>query len=190
MSSKNIFHGNGNRQRFACRISERVEQRRRRQLLGDPAWLSTAGAEHARPAAEANRTQQSCGLWRPNPEGPSGCAREPALAGPDTHVFPATPPFKKATGSLPEGSVPLGSADGWGGSAGRFLRGSRVAVWRGSAGRWDGQWPSPFHWDSVTLIPFVPRPTDGSRPAFTTTAVEIFGCGRCPIKRSGYLDRP
>jgi hypothetical protein len=50
----------------------------------------------------------------------------------------------KTTGSLPKRSVPLGSADGWGGSSRRFLRDSRVAVWRGSGGRWDGQKPSPL----------------------------------------------
>jgi hypothetical protein len=108
VSRENIFHGNGYRRRFSCRMDHRtVLQRRRAIVLGDPAWLSATDAEHARLAVEANRTQHSCGLWRPSPEGPSGCAREPALAGPDTHTFPVSPPFKEATGSLPKGSVPL-----------------------------------------------------------------------------------
>src|SRR5262249_18285183 len=68
----------------------------------------------------------------------------------------------KATGSLRERSVPLGKARGRGGSSGRIL------LWitgRGLAGvgRTLG-WPvaKPVtHWDSVTLIPSVPRPTGG-----------------------------
>ena len=44
-----------------------------------------------------------------------------------------------------------------------------------------------LHWDSVTLIPSVPRPTGGPRPVFATTAVELYGGGRRPFKASGCL---
>ncbi len=192
MSSKNIFHGNGSRRRFACRMEDRTRlQRRRSDPFGDPAWLSAADAEHTRPAVEANRTQQSCGLWRPSLARPSGCAREPALARPDTHAFPASPPFKKRLAHSSKGSVPLGTAGGWGGSSGRISYGSRVAVWRGSGGRWDGHRPSPFYLGQGHADPaLVPRPTGGPRPDYATTAVEIDGRGRRPIKPSGYLGGP
>jgi hypothetical protein len=63
----------------------------------------------------------------------------------------------KATGSLLERSVPLGTAGGWGGSSGRSL------LWitgRGLAGvgrTWDGHWPERrFSRGQLTLIPFFP----------------------------------
>jgi len=56
------------------------------------------------PAAQPHRAEQLC--------------QELALAGPDTPTFPASPPFKEATGSLPKGSVPFGKAGVWGGSSG------------------------------------------------------------------------
>ena len=92
-----------------------------------------------------------------------------------------------------------GSPPGGGSSSARLTAGAGRQAFPPSPGRCGGgrvdrgmvlRHQARLPWDSVTLIPFVPRPTDGSRPAFTTTAVEIFGCGRCPIKRSGYLDRP
>jgi len=103
---------------------------------------------------------------------------------------PSSVTIQKATGSLPEGGVPFGSAGGWGGSSGRSLLWLRARGLAGVGRIWDGHRPSPLSWDSVTLIPFVPRPTGGPRRAFKTTAVERYGRGRRPIKAAGCLGGP
>ena len=136
VSRENIFHGNGNRRRFSGRISERVSLRRRRQLLGDPACLSVAEA--------ANRTQHSCGLWRPSLGRPSGCAREPALVGPDTPTFPTPRPFKKRLAHSAKGVSRSARLAAGADRPGEYSCSGRVAVWRGSGGRWDGLRPSPL----------------------------------------------
>jgi hypothetical protein len=160
-----------------------VEQRRPGVLRGDPAYLSVADTAHARPLVEANRTQHSCGLWRPSPKGPSGCAREPALVGPDTHAFPTPWPFKKRLAHSAKGVSRSARLAGGADRPGEDSSASRVVVWRGAAGRGMATGQARFHGDSVRLIPFVPRPTGGARPTFATTAVEIYGGGQRPSKR-------
>ena len=76
------------------------------------------------PAAQPRRAERLC--------------QDRVLAGSDTHPFPASPPFTKATGSLPEGSVPFGTAGDWGGSSGRWLLLSRRL--RRDGGREDLGW--------------------------------------------------
>ena len=88
------------------------------QSLGDPAWLSIAVATPGPHRPRTSRTQHSCGLRRPRSAEQVVCAGNSASAGPDTLSFPTPWPFKCATGSLPEGSVPLGRAHGRGGSSG------------------------------------------------------------------------
>jgi hypothetical protein len=60
-----------------------------------------------------SRTQHSCGLWRPSPAGPGGCAGDSAPAGPDTHPFPTPWPFESGgLVSFAERPVRLGSRPG------------------------------------------------------------------------------
>ena len=62
---------------------------------------------------KTSRTQHSCGLWRPGPARPGGCAGVSALVGPDTHSFPAPWPFEERRAHLPgEGPVRPGSRSG------------------------------------------------------------------------------
>jgi hypothetical protein len=127
----------------------------------------------------------------PTPEASSGCARELALAGPDTHAFPASPPFK-SDWLTPRKECPV--RHGW--RLGRIVR-AKSPVDHGSrsgGGREDVGWPTaraPFSLGQRHADPaLVPRPSGGPRPAYTTTAVEIDGRGRRPIKASGCLGSP
>ncbi len=104
---------------------------------------------------------------------------------------PSIAAIQKATGSLLERKCPV--RHGW--RLGRSVRANLLGITRrGLAGvgrTWDGHRPSPFylgqrHADSA----LVPRPTGGPRPDYATTAVEIDGRGRRPIKPSGYLGGP
>jgi hypothetical protein len=68
---------------------------------------------------------------------------------------------------------------------------SRVAVWRGSAGRGMAIGQARYALGQRYAEPaIVPRPTGRPRSLYATTAVEIVGGGRRPIKPSGYLDSP
>src|SRR5579871_662987 len=83
-----------------------------------------------------------------SPKGPSGCARELALAGPGTPTFPDSPPFKSDWLTLPK-ACPV--RHGW--RLGRIVRAmtplfAKVAIRRGSGGSWDGHKPSSFYGDS------------------------------------------
>ena len=124
------------------------------------------------PAAQPRRVERLCQGTCP---GRSRYACVPSFAA-----------IQKATGSLPEGSVPFGSAGEWGGSSGRWLLvlGGHAAA--GVGWTWDGHKPSPFSWDSVTLIPFVPRPTGAAWPDYATTAVAIVRT-RPASPQSGWL---
>ena len=91
-----------------------------------------------------SRTQHSCGLRRPGPAGPGGCAGGGVPAGPDTHSFPGPWPFKERRAHLPQGRGQLGKAHRWGGSSGdrSLLRGGGPA---GVGRTWDGaSAPSPY----------------------------------------------
>ena len=112
-----------------------------------------------------SRTQHSCGLRRPSPVGPRGGAGHCAPAGPDTHSFPGPWPFESASGSLPEGSVPLGRAHGRGGSSGdsSLCSGRRSGGGRADFGRvlrHRARYLGTASADPVSI----PRPTSGAWP--------------------------
>ena len=173
MSSKNIFHGNGNRRRFSCRISEqgscgggdnssaiRLAYQRRTRNTHDQRSRRTAPNTHADSGGPA----------------PQGRAAVPGTCpGRSRYSFvPSTAAIQKATGSLLEGSVPLGTADGWGGSSGRstpFVSRSRSGGGREDVGMAKAK---PVILGQRYADPaLVSRPTGGPRPVFATTAVEI-----------------
>jgi hypothetical protein len=140
-------------------------------------------------AIEANRTQHSCGLRRLRPEGPSGCAREPALAGPGTQAFPDSPPFKKRLAHAPKGvsrSARLAAGADRPGERSWVLRSRLGGGWEDlgmatSQARLTGTAHAepvrpPTHYPTATIV--------------KTTAVELFGRGRRPFKASRCLGGP
>ena len=131
-----------------------------------------------------SRTQHSCGLRRPGPAGPGGCAGEPAPAGPDTPSFPGPWPFKKRRAHPPQGGGQLGRAHGWGGSSGDGL------LLRGAARRGSGglgmvlRHQARTHGGSVPLTSFRP-PTHRRAAAPASHRSQEVGRGRRPIQASG-----
>jgi hypothetical protein len=81
-----------------------------------------------------SRTQHSCGLRRPRPAGPGGCAGEQAPAGPDSRPFPVPWPVKKRRARLREGRGQFGQAHGRGGSSGDPPRRATALGQSGAAG--------------------------------------------------------
>ena len=113
--------------------------------------------------------------------------------GPSRYSYaPSSAAIQKTTGSLPEGSVPLGTAGGWGGSSGRRLlryRGRGLVGGREDVGMAQSQ--ARYHWDSVTLIPHLSPDPPADRDLFLRPSrSKYYGCGRRPIKPSGYLGGP
>jgi hypothetical protein len=84
-------------------FSPGVRQRGRGHNLGDPAWISAAGATPGPLGPRTSRTQHPCGLRRPRSAEQGGCAGSSVPAGPDTRSFPAAWPFDKRRGHLREG---------------------------------------------------------------------------------------
>jgi hypothetical protein len=174
---------------FSCRISERVSQRRRRILHGDPAWVSAADAAHARPAAEANRTQHSCGLRRPGPVRPSGCAR---------NVSWPVPVLMRSQGRRHSRydwlAPPKGRPVRHGWRLGRIVRAKapRVPGSRFGGGREDvGMATSQARFlGTAHAEPVCPPTHRRAATPLRTTAVEIVGRGRRPFKAAGCLGGP
>jgi hypothetical protein len=133
-----------------------------------------------------SRTPHSCGLRRPSPARPGGCAGEQAPAGPDPHSFPAPWPFKERRAHLPQGRGPFGTAHGRGGSSG-VSSSFGAAARRGSGGPRDGaSAPSPYsvrqlHADLVLS----PDPPPGRRPRTDHRGQGSNRRGRRPTKASG-----
>ena len=131
--------------------------------------------------AKTNRTQHSFGLRRLDLARSSGCARDVALAGPDTYGFPVSRPVKSGgPSSRKRTPVGLGLAAGAGRRA--IPPSFTAATRRGSGGLWDGSMPSPFSWDSFALIPYVPRPALAPRPIRRGTKGRN---GRRPFQAAG-----
>ena len=146
-----------------------------------------ADAAHARPLVEANRTQQSCGLRRHNPEGPNGCARIVSWPVPIRLRSQLRRPSQKRLAHFPKEvsrSARLATGADRPGDGSFFLGGCAAT---GVGRTWDGSKPGPFSWDRVTLNPFAPPTHRRDALLFATTAVEIVGRGRRPIKASGCL---
>ena len=101
------------------------------------------------PAAQPRKARRLC--------------QERVLAGPDTHAFPASPPFKKRLAHSSKGvsrSARLAAgADRPGESSWR----SHVAVWRGSGGLGMATSQARFSLGQRYAEPVVPRPTGGPR---------------------------
>jgi len=182
VSRENIFHGNGNRRRFLAGFPNRVA-----------AAAETTPRRSGLFIRGGRRTRTAKGRGEPHPTLMRTLAAQPQRAerlcqgtcpGPSRYSFvPSIAAIQNTTGSLPLGSVPLGTAGVWGGSSGRILL---FLAGRGLAGvgrTWDGHRPSPFSWDSVMLIPLVPRPTGGSRPLLRPPQSKSTEAAGVPSKR-------
>jgi hypothetical protein len=151
--------------------------------------LSAADAEHLRPTVEANRTQHSCRLRRPSPTGPSGCARNPSWPVP---ILIGSQHRRHSTSDwlTPRRACPVRL--GW--RLGRIVRAKAPRIpGRGLAGvgRILG-WPQakPVTLGQRHAEPAGPPTHRRIATCLATTAVEIRGHGRRPIKPSGCLGGP
>jgi hypothetical protein len=166
--------------RFLPRL--RVTAAVARAMAPRPGLLSAADAAPG-PRPWTSRTQHTCGLRRPRSAEQGGCARDQALAGPDTRSCPVPWPFEVRQAHLHQRRVPLGSAHGWGGSSGdcssSWLRsgGGRVDFGRVLRHR------ARFNGDSFALISY--RPPTHPRTAARPPRAVKFGNGRRPIQASG-----
>jgi hypothetical protein len=133
------------------------------------------------PRPETSRTQHSCGLWRPGPAGPGGCAREQAPARPDTHSFPAPWPFE-SDGLVSSGERPVRLGSRLGRVVGRFLPLPGCAP-AGSCHRARRRQARPVSHQSGGLPGLRPRtPTTGSWPSDNGVS-SLWLAPQAPVRR-------
>ena len=136
-------------------------------------------------------TPATCGRGEPHPTLMRTPAARPRKAerlcqgtGPGRSRYssvPSSAAIQKATGSLLERSVPLGTA-----GADRPGERSSDHRSRSGGGREDlgmANSQARYTWDSVTLIPLVPRPTGGSRPLLRPPQSKEADAAGVPSKR-------
>ena len=164
-------------------MSPGSRQRRRRPSVGDPAWLSKAGAT---PGPKAKDEPHPTRMRTPAaPLRGAGRLCQGTSPGRSRYSFvPGFVAIQISTGSPPQRRVQFGSAHGRGGSSGDPSY-SGAAVRRGSGRPWDGALaPSPYSLGQLRADPVsFPDPPPGRGPVWPPRSVIKAGAAGVPSKR-------